>query len=638
MSISCPHCSATLKLKDNSFVGKRVPCPKCKKPFVVEEPPEDEFQFGGDDEFGDLAPEEEEEEEAPRSKGKSKSSSAGEKTAKGGKKKKKSKGGGGMAKIALIGGGVVLGLGLLGGIVYGAISLFSGAGSTSWVKWLPEETDIAIQVRVADSLNAPMFKPITNHPTLSKLINQPPLPANDGTNPAVAFLQGLNIQAKDIDTVTVGIINGLPMIEANNAGGQQAPQKFMAVIRLKTPVEESKLAQAPATVLAKEDYQGKSVYAIVGTTNPKTMLHAVDSKTYLVGSDAELKAAIDAKGTAPASKRFAFADDKSSFIVVAAPKDPSKLKALGITTLKTSSGATTDTGKIEGIYGISYGFTLGTDLQFEVRSSLSRSMAKSTADQLKKEMEAARPGLRTQISQLDQAPAIMMFVPIDLAMVKKTLGHLDTMLGSVQASSSGSTASAKMTLSGQFVEDAILAAQPAMPLLEAQLKKMEMEKASKSNSPATAMHGAPTLGNSAADITAYPGQVIDAGEKSKGRIGDLNDQHNSALEAEMQEGQPANAHAAPAPSPANAHAAPATPAPSPANAHAAPTPTTPPAATIPPATSPAVPMSAVPMPAAAVDPVLTAPAAGQQPAPGGARPADPTKSRSRRRTPVPGSP
>ena len=120
MAVSCPHCGAGLKLKNNSFVGKKVPCPKCQKPFQVEQPPEDEF-LSQDDDFGAME-EAEEEPEEPLPKSKSKG-------AKGGKGKKRSKGGG-FAPIAMIAGGTVLGIGLLAGIVYGAMALFSGGGNT----------------------------------------------------------------------------------------------------------------------------------------------------------------------------------------------------------------------------------------------------------------------------------------------------------------------------------------------------------------------------------------------------------------------------------------------------------------------------------------------------------------------------
>ena len=133
LAVSCPHCGAGLKLKNNSFVGKKVPCPKCKKPFLVEEPPEDEF-LAEDDDFGAMdEPEDEPEEPRPKSKSKG---------AKGGKGKKKSKSGGGFASISMIAGGVLLGRGLLGGIGYGVMALLSGGGSSSWVKWLPEDSHL----------------------------------------------------------------------------------------------------------------------------------------------------------------------------------------------------------------------------------------------------------------------------------------------------------------------------------------------------------------------------------------------------------------------------------------------------------------------------------------------------------------
>lgn len=35
LSIKCPSCGSTLKLKDYSLIGKKVPCPKCKEVFQV---------------------------------------------------------------------------------------------------------------------------------------------------------------------------------------------------------------------------------------------------------------------------------------------------------------------------------------------------------------------------------------------------------------------------------------------------------------------------------------------------------------------------------------------------------------------------------------------------------------------------
>lgn len=36
--VSCPHCTATFKIKSKSAIGKKVKCPKCDVPFVIENP------------------------------------------------------------------------------------------------------------------------------------------------------------------------------------------------------------------------------------------------------------------------------------------------------------------------------------------------------------------------------------------------------------------------------------------------------------------------------------------------------------------------------------------------------------------------------------------------------------------------
>lgn len=525
-AITCPHCSATLKLKNSSFVGKKVPCPKCKQPFVVEQPPEDEFLADDDNDFGAMEGEDaeaDEEFDAPRPKAKSKGESKGSKG-----KKKKSKSGGGFAPIAMIGGGVVLGLGLLGGLAYFAMTLFSGGTTNSWVKWLPENTDVAVQIRVADSLNAPFFQPITNHPTLSKLINQPPASPMGGSSAAFTFFEGLGIQAKDVDTLTFGATDGMAVAKANEQGPGRGPQQFVAVIRLKTPLDETKLAQAPATVLAKEDYNGKSLYTIVGATSPKVSVHSVDATTILLGSDAELKAAIDGNGSAPAASRYAFADDKANFLFAAAPQDPEQLKAIGLSTFRTySSGKKEQSAEVKGIYGNSYSITLNQNLVVNTRMSLDSGMAKTTADQFKLDVEGFRTQFKASTTQMKSTNPF-----VSQEMLDKLVGHVDAMFASAQASESGSTANLTMTLSGQIVNDALQMAEPFMPMLEQMAQQAAQQAA---NSTAATK---PKVGDKAIDVLAYPGMVISAGEKSKARIGDLGDKHNADIEAAMQEGGP----------------------------------------------------------------------------------------------------
>lgn len=41
ISIKCPHCSASFKIKSKSAFGKKVKCPKCDSAFVIQKPPSD---------------------------------------------------------------------------------------------------------------------------------------------------------------------------------------------------------------------------------------------------------------------------------------------------------------------------------------------------------------------------------------------------------------------------------------------------------------------------------------------------------------------------------------------------------------------------------------------------------------------
>ena len=41
IEVHCPECQATLKLKNRDAEGRKVPCPKCKQPFVIELPADD---------------------------------------------------------------------------------------------------------------------------------------------------------------------------------------------------------------------------------------------------------------------------------------------------------------------------------------------------------------------------------------------------------------------------------------------------------------------------------------------------------------------------------------------------------------------------------------------------------------------
>lgn len=125
--VACSHCSTKLKLKDSSKIGKKVKCPKCGKPFViqpVEEEPEvlDDFggDFGaaggyeddyGDEDYGDDGFGDDYAEPAPARRSASRAAAAGGRSRGGkgkktGKKKKKQSSGSNKTLLIAIGGAV----------------------------------------------------------------------------------------------------------------------------------------------------------------------------------------------------------------------------------------------------------------------------------------------------------------------------------------------------------------------------------------------------------------------------------------------------------------------------------------------------------------------------------------------------
>src|SRR5437660_6113080 len=112
LSVQCPKCGAKLKLKNRSAAGKKISCPKCNKPFVVELPPDDdEFAaLAAADEIAAEGEDDDSEEPSHRPPARTGKSSA-KKTP-----KKRRAGTGNWKRPALLAGSVIGLLALLGGV------------------------------------------------------------------------------------------------------------------------------------------------------------------------------------------------------------------------------------------------------------------------------------------------------------------------------------------------------------------------------------------------------------------------------------------------------------------------------------------------------------------------------------------
>lgn len=337
----CPKCRKILKLKTKAALGKRVPCPQCSEPFIVEEyeQPElvdnflddqdegetfdyagyeeasgggggdyddygdDDYDDYGDDDYGGDDYDDYEDDYDSPPKRKSKASSGKKKSSKSKKKKKKS--GGGMpawAPMALIGAGAVA---VIGGIVGALIAFgpFGGSANVVDLAWMPADADMYMEVKPSEMWNAGVLAPVRNNASVKQALTQ----MQQTGQP--------QIQPGDITSITVAVSGieggGMPMGNPlAMAGGGGAGTKTLAVVRVSKNMDEGDLQKTAQRM----EHNGKEYYkALAGDQ----AMYMPDSKTLLVGSESMLTAAIDRGSAEPRVEWMDFADSGHQFLLVA---------------------------------------------------------------------------------------------------------------------------------------------------------------------------------------------------------------------------------------------------------------------------------------------------------------------------------
>ncbi len=205
LNVQCPHCKVKLKLKAAPPAGKKLNCPKCKKPFPVKAPAkkkddEDDFLDSLDELAEDNyeAPEdsESEEQEEERPARSTKRSSVGT-TKKGAVKSKKgrSKKSSAGPMLAMIG-GIAAAVMLLGGLVWFLMGLTGGpkgisSASGEFIAFLPSDADVYFTARPADLIASPV---------LASIIQKP-----EGKQGLAEFEKSLGFPAQEIEHVFLAV-------------------------------------------------------------------------------------------------------------------------------------------------------------------------------------------------------------------------------------------------------------------------------------------------------------------------------------------------------------------------------------------------------------------------------------------------
>lgn len=441
VSVACSHCGAKLKLKSSAALGKKIGCPKCKKPFVAKAAAGDGDEV---DLFGDLpmddyrAPGEEEEDEAPVTT--KRGSAKGNVKAVKPKRKKKGEDSnlGGMLLTALV---VLVGVGVIGGGGYALFSMLPG-GSGGIASYLPAETDTVIHVQVANLLSAPVVAPLLSDPKFKEGME--------------TMTKTVGLALTDIESVTVGAVGAINGIQQPNGPiGYRPPQvdRFVAVVKTKAPVSMDKIKAALPVPPTTANHNGQDYLTtqnggkVLGFCSPA-------ENTVLIAPEAELKIAIDSKGAAPARSRYRFVDLSQQALVALGPKDPSdfrtKLKweffeESGPDKTRKATEANLVTGASWGLL-IKDNITVRKDVRYNSSSTAKNSV---TAE----ETELAE--LKTNVGFLKgQAAMLTIAAPAAAGPAGKIIDQIVRGVEGGTVVATGSTVSTQVTFAGSIVTDA----------------------------------------------------------------------------------------------------------------------------------------------------------------------------------------
>lgn len=199
-----------------------------------------------------------------------------------------------------------------GAAVAPTVTTSSGGSSTTLpvvpvdMSYLPEATEYLMYVRPAELLNSDFMKPLTDTPQFQQQMQ--------------TMQQQMNFNPAEIESVTMGMANLMatmtPVILQAGSGQQPDPVALQAqllggentlmVIRLPSDVD---IAAAMATAgSTSKDLNGKTLYVLPrpDQNQPQMTLHAVDGKTFLIGSEPAVAAAMEKGPGETTRENFAF--------------------------------------------------------------------------------------------------------------------------------------------------------------------------------------------------------------------------------------------------------------------------------------------------------------------------------------------
>lgn len=445
LTVYCPSCDAALKLKNREYIGKRVACPKCRKPFVVEDPAEAENDFSALDEFDsyedDDADEEFEDEyerpaarrsAPPRPVKRGRSASSSRSPSRPGRSAGTSRRSSGRQpnNLPFIIGGAVVGVGALVGLAFLVAGMLGGSSSAPVESaWLPPDSEVFVSVEVAKLWNAKEVQNLLNLPEAQQAIAEA----------KSEFGMGPEESLGDIQRITAGG-SGLDRTQARP--GALNAREFIVVIQRKSPWNMQLIQSESRTAT----HSGKSYYIANGEN---VASYFPDERTRIVGPEAAVKSAIERGPAKPAFSQFTFVDAGHDMVFAMVPGDPSFFQQGQARQMPGASPSMQRaTGAAQKLKGIALGLTLNGNLELQAQARLADGTAASDLDAaIDDAVGEARQALE---QQKQQAPQMAMF-----------LGPVEEILDSVSSSRRGEI----VTVSARVPESMLGAQVPMMMAL-----------------------------------------------------------------------------------------------------------------------------------------------------------------------------
>ncbi|MDA0834802.1 MAG: hypothetical protein O2955_12840 [Planctomycetota bacterium] len=451
ITVSCPECETKLRLKDRRAVGKRIKCPKCEVPFLVEVPSnaveDDPLDFL--DDF-DAAPSSRSrsrnddalDDDVPAKSKKKKSSSN--------KKKKRRKSSVDWQQPVMIGGGILLLLLLLGGGAY----LFTGTSSASNrvdLSYLPADMDTLVKINVAEIAQAPILSPMMQHEKVKEGLDE--------------FSKTLGIDLADVESITMGVRsddggvnNGFPGMPTGMGGmnsligsGASNFTNGIGVVRLTRTIDPQSLINADDQQATLMRHNGRSLLrrpVSPGQTEMIAALFATDTLV-IIGPEETVKSAYDAGPVQVRRPEFDFINPDMQLLFATVPRDRQVFKNQAATAPLPDG---VDKNILEFTIGMGGGIDFNSDVDLEIWYSLE---SRSAASSAQRGLEAERKQAHDQITQLktmlnEQSAMLAMMAPNIKPSAEKLISIAEQTIDSMSGSKSGSYYTMEMTIPGSI--------------------------------------------------------------------------------------------------------------------------------------------------------------------------------------------